>query len=462
MFAKGRTRRDVPYAGIAMAAPTLHTGFMERPALLFFSATTAAIALLGFAAGRQSVGTTDAGRGPGGNTPAGELRPRSVHEEEIADLSRVTIENLGQVEFEQAYDLLHSAPRDVLERWALRLEALPTGPHKTAAISTFYKTVAQLDTKTAVDLALMLTRHEPRWTAISAVGAAAPAANLSEVARMMSSVNLKKLSVTDLVVNWSRTDPVSTSRFIASNRDLAVESYDLKLLLNNWAALDPAAAKVWLDNLEASRRDDDVYQGFYEGWFERDRTAAVTHLVTHAADEKLKKAVEGYADALFAASADEARAFVVQLPKGSARDAAISQIAGRATGRFELDSQRSEPASIARWLFTLPDDAWQGHIGYVLSSWSEQDGPAVESWLDQMSGPTHDRLAADFCRAFDWNQPQRSFVAGFKITDRQLRHETFREIFKNVGKKKRARELVSAAKLSPEQTGELEGIIAHL
>jgi hypothetical protein len=437
---------------------------MERPALLFLSATTVAIALVGFAAGRQSVGKTDTvgGRGPGGESPAGELRPRSTRDDEIADLSKVTIENLGQVEFEQAYDLLQAAPREVLSGWTRRLEALPVGPRKTAAITAFFKTLAQLDAKTAVDLALSLTRREPRATATSAIKAATPASSLAEVARLLSSVKPENArdSAIDLIVNWSCTDPVSTSQFVASHPEMADE-VGLALLLGNWAALDPGAAKAWLDQLDASQQDPRVYRGFYGGWFEYDRPAALNHLIANAGDEKLNKAIEGVAYVLFSESPATARAFVLDLPEGPARKAAISHITVEAAGHFLRGTPSFSADAVAKWLVTLPADNWQENLGSVVSKWSGEDPVAVEHWLNDMPTPTRDQIAAEFCLAYDSDDPQRNFAAGLTIDDRQLRENTFREVFKKVGSKKRARELLQRANLPREQTAALERLMAQ-
>jgi hypothetical protein len=437
---------------------------MERPALLFLSATTVAISLLGFAVGRQSVGTTDTVRAPGVNSPAGELRRRSVREEEMADLSKVTIENLGQVEFEQAYRLLQAAPREVLSDWTKRLEALPAGPRKTAAITTFFKTFAQLDAKTAVDLALTLTRREPRATATSAINAATPASSLAEVARLLASVKLDKMSVPgsaiDLIAYWSCTDPVSTSQFVASHPEMSDET-GLGILLGNWAALDPAAAKAWLDDLDASRKDPFVYRGFYSGWFEHDRPAALNHLIANAGDEKMNKAIEGAAYTLFSESPATARTFVLDLPEGQARKTAISKITIEAAGHFLRGSPSFSADAVAKWLFTLPADNWEDNLGSVVSKWSGEDSAAVAHWMNDMPTPTRDQVAAEFCLAFDSDDPQRSLAAGLKINDRQIRENTFREVFKKVGSKKRVRELLQRANLPPEQAAALERLMAQ-
>ena len=435
---------------------------MERRALLVLTATSVAIALMGFAAGRQSVRTTDKVRVAGVNSPAGELRRRSIREEEIADLSKVTIENLGQVEFEQAYGLLQAAPREVLSDWTKRLEALPVGPRKTAAITAFFKTLAQLDAKTAVDLALTLTRREPRATAASAINAATPASSLSEVARLLTSVKSEgvPLSATELIEEWSWTDPVSTSQFVASHPEMANE-VSLSLLLGNWAEVDPAAAKAWLDQLDASQQDPRVYRGFYAGWFEHDRPAALSHLIANAGDEKLDKAIEGVAHFLFSESPATARAFVLDLPEGHARKTAIDEITGDATGRFLRGGPSFSADAVAKWLFTLPADEWQDNLGLVVSKWSGEDPAAVDHWLNDMPTPTRDRVAAEFCLAYDWDNPQRNFAAGLRITDRQLREQTFREVFKRVGSKKRARGLLQRANLPAEEAAALERLMVQ-
>lgn len=452
------------YAGIAIAAPLLNTRVMERPALLFLSATAVAIALLSFAAGRQSVGTTDEVRGriSGANSPTGELRRRSIREQEIADLSKVTIENLGQIEFEQAYRLLQAAPPDVLSDWTKRLEALPVGPRKTAAITTFFKTLAQLDAKTAVDLALTLTRRDPRATATSAINAATPASNLAEVARLLAGVKSESVpvSATDLIVNWSCVDPVSTSQFVASHPAMADEG-DLALLLGTWAELDPVAAKAWLDQLDASRQDPRVYLGFYSGWFEHDRPAALNHLIANAGDEKLDKSIEGVSHFLFSESPATARAFVLDLPEGHARKAAVSKIANDVTAFYLRGRPSFSADAVAKWLLTLPAENWQDNLGAVVSKWSGEDAAAVDHWLNDMPTPTRDKVAAEFCLAYDPDDPQRNLAAGLSIDDPQLRESTFREIFKKVGSKKRARALLQRANLPPEQAAALERLMAQ-
>lgn len=434
---------------------------MERHALLFLSAATLAIALLSFEAGRQSIGPKDALPAADFSSPESEPQSRGVSETVSADLSKATIENIGQVEFEQAYHLLHSAPREVLETWTKRLEALPPGARKTAAITAFFKTLAQLDTKTAVDLALTLTRREPRTVAVSAISATAPAPSLSEVGRLLTSVKLERVSASDLIATWSCTDPVSTSQFVAAHPAMADE-HDLGVLLSSWAALDPMAARTWLDNLEPSRREASVYRGFYSGWFEHDQPAALNHLVANARDEKMDKTIASAASYLFGESPDAARAFILDLPEGQPRKTAISEITTDAAGRsLDGDAPVVAADTVAKWLFTLPVEDWRDNLGTVVSKWSEQDPAAVDHWLNDMPAPTRDRVAADFCLAYDWDDPQRNFAAGLKINDRQLREETFREVFKKVGSKKRARELLQRANLPPEQAAALERLMVH-
>lgn len=156
---------------------------MTRNRRLLVCLGVISVGSLSFGAGRWSVSTRE---GLKGNKPglvsarSNAAQPLDSPQFEKVDLSAVKIENLGEVDFEQAYALLRSAGKETLVEWTMRLQALPTSPHKTAGITAFFKTLAQMDTGVAAELALKMDRHEPRWTAILAVTKAAPAANLAE------------------------------------------------------------------------------------------------------------------------------------------------------------------------------------------------------------------------------------------------------------------------------------------
>lgn len=434
---------------------------MERKSSLIWLGATVAIAWIAFEGGRQikiATGNNYAGKTPEANVDRIDSRPNiNVSEAEFAN---VRIENIGQVSFEQAYEFLHNASPEALMHWAGQLEKMPTGPRKTAAITSFYKVLTQVDTKTAVDVVLSTGQRDARTTAFRAIKGAAPASGLPEVGRLMIDLKARGYATTDLMLEWSRFDPLNASKFAAAHLE-DIDSNGLQLLLTNWAAADPAAAKTWLDQLDPKRQEPDVYEGFVGGWLESDRTAAVSYLVEHAGDQKFGRAIERAALELFAESQDTARSFVLNLP-AKAKDAAINQIEAYATGRVFGSEIEFPVEEVAKWIFAMPQDVWGDHIGHVVRSWSDKSPDAVEAWMNAMPINVRDQVAAKFCLAYDWEEPQRSIEAGLRITDRRLREQTFQGLVKQVGTLKRARELLQRVNLSSRDEAELNRIVNSL
>lgn len=367
------------------------------------------------------------------------------------------IENLGQVAFDQALDLLDSAPREALTAWAKRLEGLPVGPRRTAGVTAFFKTLAQVDAKTAVDLALSLNLYEPRWIAIWSISYAAPAANLNEAARMYTALDEKKLALTDFVITWSRSDPAATAQFLSSYGG-EVENDDVARLMANWAALDPAAAEEWLVN-NPVRRDAAVHAGFYSGWLEHDRAAALSDLGTRVNDEAFNKALEVVSKDLFKDSEGEARAFILTLPP-AAQETAVGSIVGDITAVYLRGAPELQVDEVAKWLITLPEKLWHGQVGEILNRWPEQDQTGRDAWIDQLAPGTRDAVLADYCRAYRSHMPADNIRAGLRIRDSNLRRETFRDLFRDMEEEAR-QEFLADAQLSQGEMEELTAILTR-
>jgi len=365
------------------------------------------------------------------------------------------IENLGQVEFDQALNLLHSAPKEALTAWTKRLEGLPAGPRRTAGITALFKTLAQIDATTAVDLALSLNLREPRWTAIGAICNAIPAANLNEVARMYTALNEKKLGLFGFVFSWSRSDPVATAEFL-SNYGGDVENDDVRQLMANWAALDPVAATEWLAK-HPVHRDATVYAGFYSGWLEHDRAAALDDLRTHLDDQTFNKALEVVSKDLFKESQEAARTFILTLLP-AAQETGVDAIVGDVTAIYMSGTPDLQADEVAKWLITLPDNLWHQNLGTILNRWPEKDEAARDEWIDQLPPATRDEVLADYCREYSPYAPQNNIRAGLRIRDPKLRQETFRKIFGDMDQEAR-QDLLANAKLLPAEMKELTKIL---
>lgn len=314
--------------------------------------------------------------------------------------------------------------------WTKRLEALPVGPRRTAGITAFFKTLAQIDTKTAVDLALNMSRYEPRWTAIGSIANATPAVNLSEVARMYTALHEKKLGLSDLVINWSRADPTATAKFL-SGYEGEVDNTDIAQLMASWAALDSTAAIEWLANQPPGRRDEDVYAGFYSGWFEQDRAAALNALRTGANDKTLSKALRAVTKDVFKDSPGSAREFVLTLPS-SAQETAVDSIVHDVTAIYLSGVPDLQASDVAKWLITLPEELWREAVGEVVNRWPEQDSAGRDAWINQLPLDQHDVVLAAYCRAGNSYIRAQNIGMGLRIRDSSLREKTLRDVFGNM------------------------------
>jgi hypothetical protein len=432
---------------------------MQPRTSLILAVLCCLIAPIGFALGRWSGATR-----PGSNPPAPSSSVSTNRlslavdpsRNEVTNYSAVTIENLGKVEFDQAFGLLHSVPKEALTVWTKRLEALPVGPRRTAGITAFFKTLAQIDTKTAVDLALSMSRYESRWIAIASIGSATPAANLSEVARMYMALHEKKLGLSDLVVNWSRADPAATAQFL-SRWEGDVDNRDIAQLMTSWAALDPAAAGRWLADQVPGRRDEDVYAGFYSGWLDQDRTAALNALRTAVNDKTLSKALGVVTMDLFKDSPGNAREFVLTLPS-NVQESAVDSIVHDVTALYLSGVPDLQASDVAKWLITLPEELWREAIGEVVNRWPEQDSKERDAWIDQLPLNSHDAVLAAYCRAGNSYIQAHNIRMGLRIRDSNLRQETLRDVF-GAMEEQAQRALWRNEQLTPAEMEELAKIL---
>jgi hypothetical protein len=430
---------------------------MPRRPWLILIALCLLISPIGFAVGRW---TASAPRRAGVTKQYSVINASAEHKRtassDTTDYLSVTIENLGEVEFDQAFGLLQSAPKEALAAWAKRLEVLPVGPRRTAGITAFFKTLAQIDTKTAVDLALGMNRYEPRWTAIGSIGSAAPTANLSEVARMYIELHEKKLGLSDLIINWSRADPIATAHFLSSYEG-EVDNRDVGQLMASWAALDPDAAREWLAQQIPSRRDEDVYAGFYSGWLEQDRLAALNELTTRVGDETFKKALNVVSKDLFKDSPASAREYILTLPPTS-QGTAVDAIVGDVTAVYLSGVPDLQADDVAKWLITLPENLWREAVGEVVNRWPERDSAGRDAWIDQLPLNTHDAVLASYCRAGNSYIQAQNFRMGLRIRDSNLRQETLRDVFSNM-EEEAQKALWRNEQLTPAETKELAKIL---
>ena len=423
------------------------------------------VAAAGFQAGarlsRSSADQADAEATVAAETRAGTAAANDNLEQR--DFARVTIENVDQLAFEQAYDLLRSAPRPALELWAKRLEQLPASPRKSAAVAAFYKTVVQVDAATAVDLVLQTMRRDTRGDAVAAVQATVAPADYPEIGRMLSKLGVHAEGFYGLLGDWSQCDPESASKFAESHLD-QIGNGAIAGLVANWAQIDPSAAKAWLDRLDGAKMDSIVYASFYEGWLVSDRSTAVRDLIAHSPDKRLRPAISNAASALFRASEAEAYAFVASIQDRGAQRAAVRGMTSAflQQGGENADTLVVAAPRLASWLLDGSTEGAGEQLGDVVSAWSSADAQGVQRWLEPMPIATRDRVLAQVCRAYGFGDAQRSFEAGFSIQDERTREESLRAALKKTRSREGARELIATLNLSAPQIALLERFAAEL
>lgn len=342
----------------------------------------------------------------------------------------ILIRNIATVPFVELFDLLRSAPPKTRDAWIKQLDEMADGPKRNAALSSFYKTLVQIDPHAAVESAANLHGEYSRYLAIEATVGAAPLSALEEMANMLTKLPPKTLWGSrrdlweDVFYDWSAVDPVAVAHFIEKYPDVSASRSEI--LLSNWARMDPDAAKAWMERQPAALQTDDAIEGLVGGWFNRDEASALTFVVAHGSEETFKRAIDDLAHTLFQRSPDEARTFLLRLPN-EARGAAVSQIVSMTTG-FVLgrpEGWERAPEDMAKWILTLPQESWGEAMQDALGNWGDEN--AIAGWINQLPIETRDHVAADFC-SNNREHPEQAIVIGLTITDATLREQSLRKL----------------------------------
>jgi hypothetical protein len=200
--------------------------------------------------------------------------------------------------------------------------------------------------------------------------------------------NLRRNDLLGALYNaWAGRDPKG---FLVGSGDIAVPRLregGIDEALKTWAAQDPKAALQWIkDNpgTASTAATDERYAAAIAGYANTDPAGALAAVNSlddeNVHDRQMKSAAtKALADAL----ADQggfaqASAFFSQLPAGSTRDDAFSQLATRWT--------EIAPQDAATWVEGLNGDPQlQSAIGaQVAKAWAENDPSAAATWAAKM------------------------------------------------------------------------------
>ena len=393
------------------------------------------------------------------------VQKTSEPERASADEHRnVTMRNIATVPFSQLYDILRSASPEQIAAWARELEQLPEGPRRAAAVTSFYKSLIQVEPAAAIRAIHDAQNLGVRDAAIEALLKTAPESIWGDIAEMF--LHLRKPvnvnSREDVIWRWSTVDPVAASQFIEAHPDQDEKGEDDRLfsLLANWGEIDPAAAKAWLE-ADVARQTGDAFRAFVCARASADRAAAIDYAVANAGRANFDEALKDLAYYLFPKNPDDTRALVLRLPPAQAR-LAVENIMSKTTSIIlhAPEGYQRPPEEAARWVVALPSELWSDGIGAVVNGWMRDDPDEAVSWMNQLPAATRDAALADMCRT-SWPEDAAKAVAlGMTISDRKLRDEAVGEFARKLGQNRaEALERLEQLQLSHEQKAYLRKIM---
>jgi hypothetical protein len=407
---------------------------MLRKRILIFGSTAVVVSCLSFAAGWR-------------NPARNQLSPNSIetinsassgslsvktHQPEPIDVTNARITNVGSLGFEEVFDLLSNANAEFRQKWARQLEDMPFGPEKFAAVSSFYRTLVQVDAAAAAKLIVESQDPATREIAIRYVLPAVPSADIREIAKMLDQLpdEERRGHISQVIRSWSEIDPVSAAQYFEQHEN-DISTYDPCQLLRNWASLDPVAAKAWLDGHQFdNEKMPQAIRGYAQGLMENDRAGAFDFLVAHANEPNFGIAIISAANSTFEKSPDEARQFVLRLSNPAVQQIALENIAGL-TGSFWFREWQKSPGTLAKWFVALPPPLWADHIGPLEKQWEDTNPADFRAWLDQLQTEQRDLAVARYCHernSSDPDQWSKALLLGRSITDVGLRDKALQEM----------------------------------
>ena len=403
-------------------------------------------------------------------TAHGSLVPLLVNEIRPAAYRELAVTEILALSFSDFYEALRSAPEGAREKWASELAAMPDGPRRTAAVSGFYKLLVQFDPAAGIKAIREIEDVKLQGVALGSAVDAAPGFAMPELAalclslqnRMATSSNRDYLN--DVLLEWMQINAPAVARFIDDNPgadDLLafpIRQFLVQQLISTWAALDPKAAKQWVERKEEWEVGA-VRDAFIEGWYENDRAAAVSYVLAHVEDPDMGEAIADVVRNLYFDSKEEAAKFIESLPEDKRPDALRE-----AFRRFILVEEAGvgDPArttqAVASWMTEFPPFYWKGALATVFR-WSDPGEAGMLGWIERLPPALREAAAAEYPPI--GTSTSEAITPILRVADPTLRDQLFRAtLINSSAKSKEAKAAVTAAAISSEQKNHLLQIIA--
>lgn len=401
----------------------------------------------------------------------GSATPSRGSEPQIPPHRRLAVADILELPFADFYEALCYAPDDARKKWASELLAMPEGPRRTAAVSGFYKLLAQFDPDAAIEAIREIEDVRLQCVALGAAVDAAPGFALPRMAELCLSLEKGTETVSsrdfllDALVSWMRLDAGAVARFIIqhpetedySNR-LPVRQFLIPVLTQTWAAVDPAEARRWLEERGYEGEDDRLSEEFIDGWYESGRSAAISYVLAHSGKSEMLGGVGAIVRNLYSDSREEAAKFVESLPEDVRADALQEAFRRHPLGSEESGETVMTSRAFAAWMTTLPPAYWQGALGSAFFSskemlqWIEQQPVAIRAKAIEEFRSLGAGIVDDAAAVFRYASPDLQD----RLLTAMLRNEPYPQSVDEFQKS------VSASSLSPSQQERLLQIMRRL
>jgi hypothetical protein len=329
--------------------------------------------------------------------------------------------------FTDFYEALRSAPGEARKQWAVELEQMPAGPHRTAAVIGFYKLLIQFDPTLAIKTIREIKENGIRNLALEAAVDTVPGFAMEELALAMTQLYEHPTGHTrdyfdELMEQWMNVDPAAVIRFGEQHKDPRVPYGDSPETISTWAEIDPKAAKEWLDAHDHWKTAE-YRRAFISGLYESDRPAAISYVLTHASEPDERDSLGNILRGLYYDSKDEARKFIEALPNDRIRHAAFrAAFENRMYDEVEDGGDpNSSPRATADWMIEFPSAYWKGRLKDVFR-WSGKPPQEMISWIEGQPPSIRDLVAAEYTPPFG-SSAVDAFNAILKVADPRLRDQ---------------------------------------
>jgi hypothetical protein len=398
-----------------------------------------------------------------GATAAAEQRPAKT---QVAALAKPVElpppERAGRAPFVDLYRSLRSASTKERVTYLRTLQELPEGPDRRAALTAFFQCMASINPQEAADVALKVGENDIQRAVVAVLGATA-ASHTPVLVKMLLDLpagvdpKWREQKLKGQMFYWAAFDPTAAAQFAdqyqAIYPDLAAQG-----IVQCLAAADPAAAERWLKEHPDLSKQPDIISNYLQGLYQNDPAKARRYLIEHAADEAVQPSLRGAARLTFLRSADEAVAFINDLPTTEARRTALSGILDTNAELF-ANGETSTTAlceGVAEWVTKFSPNDWPATMSRFLGKWRELDPDGSVNWMAKLPSPTRSAIAREFVRELRADRLKQVLAR----TSGDFHHDVLTAVAENLSQTPahRRKEVIEALELRPEDAAQLAAI----